>query len=125
MDRSLDEFVGRETADEGDPEGASSETTDRTGENDGAESAATRDATDGNARGEDTTDGDAADEITTDGDTTSGDTTDGDGPSLAVGPAESTMAWTPGEAPCGSCGAAVERRWRDDGTLVCHDCKRW
>ncbi|MFC5970855.1 hypothetical protein ACFPYI_05865 [Halomarina salina] len=46
-------------------------------------------------------------------------------PSLTVNPAESTMDWTPGGAACGACESTVERRWRDDGRLVCIDCKNW
>ncbi|WP_144426058.1 DUF7573 domain-containing protein [Halanaeroarchaeum sulfurireducens] len=36
-----------------------------------------------------------------------------------------TSAWTPEGAQCASCGAVVERRWRQDDTLVCPDCKDW
>lgn len=43
----------------------------------------------------------------------------------AVDPAESTYAWTPSGATCDACGASVERRWRDEGALVCGDCKSW
>ena len=42
----------------------------------------------------------------------------------AVGPAASTYAWSP-EGTCATCGDAAERRWRDDGDLVCADCKSW
>lgn len=43
----------------------------------------------------------------------------------AVDPAESTYAWSPSGATCDACGASVERRWRDEGDLVCADCKSW
>lgn len=43
----------------------------------------------------------------------------------SVEPAVSTYDWTPTGADCEACGAAVERRWRDDGRLVCADCKAW
>lgn len=43
----------------------------------------------------------------------------------SVEPAVSTYDWTPTGADCQACGAAVERRWRDDGQLVCADCKAW
>ena len=36
-----------------------------------------------------------------------------------------TSAWTSEGAPCASCGAVVERRWRQNDTLVCRDCKDW
>lgn len=41
------------------------------------------------------------------------------------GGAVSTTAFAPDGAPCESCGASVCRRWRDDGALVCTDCKAW
>ena len=40
-------------------------------------------------------------------------------------PAASTFAFSPEGAPCGACGARVERRWRDEAGLVCGDCKNW
>ncbi len=41
------------------------------------------------------------------------------------GPATSTAAWTAAGAGCQRCGARVSRRWRDDGDLVCAECKEW
>ena len=35
----------------------------------------------------------------------------------------STYAW--GTYTCSQCDAAVDRVWRDDGGLVCPDCKSW
>jgi hypothetical protein len=43
----------------------------------------------------------------------------------AVEPAVSTYAFSPDGAPCAACGAVVEKRWLDDGELVCPDCKAW
>lgn len=43
----------------------------------------------------------------------------------AAGAAVSTTAFAPEGAACESCGASVRRRWRDDGALVCADCKAW
>jgi hypothetical protein len=54
-------------------------------------------------------------------DATADDAAGGDG----VDPATSTYAWSPSGATCTSCGATVERRWRDDDALVCDDCKSW
>jgi len=57
--------------------------------------------------------------------------TDGEGATDAKsdddrpGPAVSTYAWYPGGGECAACGAAVERRWRQDDDLVCPDCKEW
>jgi len=42
-----------------------------------------------------------------------------------VAPAVSTYAWSPEGGACDGCGASVQRRWRDDGALVCADCKKW
>jgi hypothetical protein len=39
--------------------------------------------------------------------------------------AVSTTAFAPDGTPCEACGATVRRRWRDDGALVCADCKTW
>ena len=46
---------------------------------------------------------------------------DGDAPEPVV----STFEWTPSGAACAACGSDVERRWREDGGLVCTDCKAW
>jgi hypothetical protein len=46
---------------------------------------------------------------------------DGGDPDLAV----STSDYRSDGADCEACGATVERRWRDDGALVCADCKAW
>ena len=43
----------------------------------------------------------------------------------AVEPAVSTYAFSPDGASCAACGTVVQKRWRDDGELVCPDCKRW
>lgn len=40
-------------------------------------------------------------------------------------PAVSTSSWRPDGAPCDACGSVVQRRWRDDGGLVCVDCVAW
>jgi len=72
-----------------------------------------------------------------DGDATLGDfldsndgstTEDGRGTAAdapAVDPARTTYAYTPEGRPCEECGAAVQRRWEQDGTLVCEACKEW
>lgn len=44
-----------------------------------------------------------------------------DGATSAV----STSNWTRGGRACETCGTSVERRWREDGALVCVDCKAW
>lgn len=111
-DRSLDDFLAgdeadgdeRETRERADPTPTSGDT----GADDGPDADAdTATATDNDAR--------------TDG----ADTAEGEASGLDVRPAESTMDWTPGGAPCEACGGSVERRWRDDGRLVCRDCKAW
>ena len=40
-----------------------------------------------------------------------------------TGPATVIYAWTPEGDACPACGAAVQRRWRDGGRLVCAHCK--
>lgn len=53
-------------------------------------------------------------------DTDTGSTTTDD-----VDPATTTYAWSGEGADCEACGAVVERRWHQDGTLVCVSCKEW
>ncbi|WP_336358552.1 DUF7573 domain-containing protein [Haloarcula sp. CGMCC 1.6347] len=43
----------------------------------------------------------------------------------AVDPAVTTYAWSPEGAACDECGEVVERRWTQDGLLVCGACKCW
>ena len=43
----------------------------------------------------------------------------------AVEPAVTTYAWSPDGAACAECGEVVERRWTQDGNLVCGACKSW
>jgi hypothetical protein len=43
----------------------------------------------------------------------------------AVEPAVTTYAWSPEGAACAECGEVVERRWAQDGVLVCGACKCW
>jgi hypothetical protein len=40
-------------------------------------------------------------------------------------PALETADWSPDGAECASCGAVVERRWRQGEELVCSTCKGW
>ena len=47
------------------------------------------------------------------------------GSGVDVPPATTTYAWDPEGAPCDACGAVVERRWRQDGAVVCVECKTW
>ncbi|WP_255197934.1 DUF7573 domain-containing protein [Halorarius litoreus] len=49
----------------------------------------------------------------------------GEEPVDDVSPAVSTYAFAPDGAACDSCGAVVQKRWRDDAGLVCPDCKQW
>jgi hypothetical protein len=60
-----------------------------------------------------------------DGDDTDSAPADAGSESAAVDPLATTYAWSPSGAVCASCGATVERRWRDEGDLVCTDCKSW
>ena len=40
-------------------------------------------------------------------------------------PAATTYAWSDQGATCEACGETVERRWQQDGGLVCIGCKDW
>ncbi len=110
---SLDEFVGGADGDESDAERADGETADPGGEGDaGSGSVADPDAdpeleSATGAGQEEGADRDAQ-----------ADGSDGD-------PVVSTLDWRPSGAPCAACGQPSERRWRDDGDLVCSSCKTW
>jgi len=39
--------------------------------------------------------------------------------------ATTTYAWSADGAACGACGEVVQRRWQQDGSLVCPACKEW
>jgi hypothetical protein len=99
-DRSLDEFTG------GTRESSTAESVD-------ADDDSKSDA----GPGDDTTGAASATEAL--------DSGESEEPALAVEPAESTYSWSPAGATCAACGASVERRWRDEGELVCADCKSW
>lgn len=115
MDRSLDEFLAgeeRETDTDAHDTVDAADTTDSTNAAD-AEEDAENDETGAPEGASDPPD--AATEVAG----------DEEAPALTVHPAESTMDWTPGGAACAACGSTVERRWRDDGELVCLGCKTW
>jgi len=42
-----------------------------------------------------------------------------------IAPAATTYAWTGEGAACGEGQKAVQRRWQQDGALVCSACKVW
>ena len=54
-----------------------------------------------------------------------GDRTESSEPASAVEPATTTYAFTPGEGVCAVCETPAERRWQQDGDLVCPACKDW
>ncbi|WP_324756376.1 DUF7573 domain-containing protein [Haloarcula sp. GH36] len=65
-------------------------------------------------------------EDATGSDPTSDDGTATDrGESDAIEPATTTYAWSDDGAACAACGTVVERRWQQDGSLVCPACKEW
>ena len=39
--------------------------------------------------------------------------------------AATTYAWDGAGAACAACDETVERRWQQDGDLVCIECKDW
>ena len=46
-------------------------------------------------------------------------------PAADIEPAKTTYAWSDAGTTCEDCGETVERRWQQDGGLVCIDCKDW
>lgn len=42
-----------------------------------------------------------------------------------VEPAATTYAWSGEGTACEACGEVVERRWQQEGGLVCIECKDW
>lgn len=50
-------------------------------------------------------------------------TTDDD--DASVTPATTTYAWSDEGTTCDECGEPAERRWQQDGALVCPECKVW
>jgi hypothetical protein len=42
-----------------------------------------------------------------------------------VTPATTTYAWSDEGTTCEECAEPAERRWQQDGALVCPDCKVW
>lgn len=39
--------------------------------------------------------------------------------------ATTTYTWSEDGAPCKSCDEVVQRRWQQNGSLVCSACKEW
>ena len=101
-DTSLDDFVGGDDEDE---------TPGASGAPENAEPAGT--AADGTDVGSDANTNPEADAHTDAGE------------EAAAEPASPTFDWTPDGAACAACGERVERRWTDDGRLVCAACKGW
>ena len=111
-DTSLDDFVGEgDTSEEGGPTDP-----DAPGDAGGAEPAS------GDAEAA----GAATDDADTDADADADESADADGGDEGTPESASpTFDWTPGGSACAACGERVERRWTDDGRLVCAACKGW
>ena len=67
-------------------------------------------------------------EFTSIDDAAADSSTDAGAPASETDPAtetatQSTYAW--GEYTCAQCEQATDRVWRDDGDLVCPNCKAW
>ncbi|RLM96320.1 hypothetical protein [Haloarcula sp. Atlit-7R] len=56
---------------------------------------------------------------------TESEASDAEASTDGVDPAVTTYAWSPDGAACAECGEVVERRWTQDGILVCGACKSW
>ncbi|MFC6975329.1 hypothetical protein ACFQL1_12805 [Halomicroarcula sp. GCM10025709] len=81
------------------------------------------------AADEEPADTDPADEVSAGGESVETDSTS-EGvaeseDSSGVEPATTTYAWTGDGAVCSACDEVVERRWEQDGALVCSACKAW
>ncbi|KAA9399632.1 hypothetical protein Har1130_00840 [Haloarcula sp. CBA1130] len=71
---------------------------------------------------------DESESETSTGDDTAGtesQTPDSDASADTVEPAVTTYSWSPEGAACAECDEVVERRWMQDGQLVCGACKSW
>jgi hypothetical protein len=118
-DRSLDEFLGSESDDDGESDDGG-----------GAEDAAGADGSDEPAPEGVDIDGDPESDAAADTDG-GDDPEDEDEGGAALAPdaeppaVEATMAFAPEGAACAACGATVERRWQEERGLVCADCKEW
>jgi hypothetical protein len=69
-----------------------------------------------------------AESASADGTPSDADTASADPESEAAetpSPATTTYAWDGDGAACESCGETVEKRWQQDGGLVCVECKEW
>ena len=55
------------------------------------------------------------------------DATDDAGPATdtPTEPLQPTLRWSPDGETCSACDGRAARLWRDDGGLVCADCKTW
>jgi len=102
-DASLDEFLGDEA---GEPAAETDSAEEPTAETHPVEEPS----------GESESDGDES---------ASESESDGDQLEESVEPATTTYEFAPGGVECDSCGASVDRRWHQDGTLVCAACKDW
>lgn len=65
-----------------------------------------------------------ADETDADGERSGEVAVDSDPASDSVEPA-TTYEFAPDGVECASCGRTVDRRWQQDGSLVCGGCKDW
>jgi len=95
-DASLDDFLG----------GESSEQSEADEEATGDDTEATVEAAESTAK-------------------TAADDTEATAETDDVEPAATTYAWSDEGATCEACGETVERRWQQDGDLVCIECKDW
>jgi hypothetical protein len=111
-DARLSDFLSDDEADGVEPDDP------RAGEQESVESDAASRNADGNDREADPDDTGSDPDDTETGPVDS--ETDSDDPDPAP-----TATWQPGGVPCDDCGARADRRWRDDGGLVCADCKGW
>ena len=107
-DASLDDFLGSgDEEDEQDTGPTEPETSEEPGVDDGTADG-NRSGTEPAAAGTDAAGAEADDETAS-----------------VVTPATTTYAWSDEGTTCEACGDPTERRWHQDGALVCPDCKEW
>jgi len=103
-DASLDDFLGGESSEQSEAAEAAAARADEESASETEPADATEAETASSEDGEPAADGE---------------------PTADIEPAKTTYAWSDEGATCEDCGETVERRWQQDGGLVCIDCKDW
>lgn len=121
-DRSLDEFIGGGESEQPEAEEADDghQMTDSREEDEDSENGPESDQ-DANDPADSDPDNEVAEPPNGDEDEPSNDAI----PAESVEPATVTAGWEASGTCCEACGSTVERTWRQEGSVVCGDCKDW